>query len=54
MAEMDAIEITHRHHGPLGDRGLLGGVADDHKTGRHFGHSLKDFRLTGFAGGTVT
>jgi hypothetical protein len=36
MAEMDAIEIAHRQHGSPGNRGRLGGVADDNKIGRHF------------------
>ena len=35
MAEMDAVEIAHRHHRPLGDRGGRGGVSDDRKTS-HF------------------
>ena len=39
VAEMDAIEIAHRHHGPLGDRGRGRGVADNGKARRHFGDS---------------
>ena len=35
MAEMDAVEIAHRHHRPPGDRGSGRGVADNGKFGRH-------------------
>jgi hypothetical protein len=36
MAEMDAVEITHRDHRPLGDRGRGGVIADNRKARRHF------------------
>ena len=39
VAEMDAVEIAHRDHGPPGDRGRRGGVADNGKTSRHCGDS---------------
>ena len=35
MAEVDAVEIAHRHHRPLGNRGFRRGVADNGKTWRH-------------------
>ena len=46
VAEMDAVEIAHRHHRPLGDGARLGVVADNSKARRH----LKDssgFRVFG-------
>ena len=36
VAEMDAVEIAHRHHRSLGDRGGGRGIADNDKVGRHF------------------
>ena len=40
VAEMDAVEIAHRHHRSLGDRGRGRGVADNGKARRHFRNSL--------------
>ncbi len=36
VAEMDAVEIAHRHHRPLGDGGCGRGVANNGKARRHF------------------
>ena len=36
VAEMDAVEIAHRDHGPPGDRGGRGGVSDNGKIRCHF------------------
>jgi hypothetical protein len=36
VAEMDAVEIAHRDHGPPWDGGRMGSVADNGKTSRHF------------------
>ena len=41
VTEVNAVEIAHRHHGPPGDRGRFGGVADDNKIGRHCWRSCK-------------
>ena len=47
VAEMDAVEIAHRHHRSPGDRGRRGGVADNGKVRRHFGDLQ---RWVGWAG----
>ena len=39
VAEMDAVEIAHRDHGPLRDGGGRGGVSDDCKSRYHYGDS---------------
>jgi hypothetical protein len=36
VANVDAIEIAHRHHRSLGDIGRGRGIADNCKAGRHF------------------
>ena len=41
VAKVDAIEITHRNHRSLGDRGRGRGVADNSKAGRHSWNSSK-------------
>jgi hypothetical protein len=51
VAEVDAIEITHRHHGSLGDRGRWGVIADNSKARRHFEDSSAKVRV---GAGTVT
>src|SRR6266568_3647601 len=42
MAEVDAIEITHRNHRSLGDRGRGRGIADNSKARRHSRDSSTD------------
>ena len=44
VAEMNPVEIAHRHHRPLGDRGRGRGIADNGKAGRHLRDSFKSWR----------
>jgi len=50
VAEVDAVEIAHRHHRSLGNGGRGRGVADNGKTRRHF----RDSSTRAGCGGTVT
>src|SRR6267143_1402798 len=47
VAEVDAIEITHRHHSSLGDCGRRGVIADNSKARRHFEDSSAQVRVGG-------
>src|SRR6266702_4413855 len=52
VAEMDAVEIAHGHHSPLGDGSRWGCVADNGKSRRHFRKVLQEF-LSSMVGRTV-
>ena len=45
VAEVDAVEIAHRHHRSLGDGGRGRGVADNGKARRHFGDASARVRV---------
>ena len=54
VAEVDAVEIAHRDHGPLGIAAAGRGVADNGKIRRHFRDSSRILRVSGWRGRTVT
>ena len=51
VAEMDAVEIAHRHHRPPGDGGRGRGVADNGKVRRHFRGSSASRQQPGVGAG---